>query len=58
MYRKIPYRLGCCRFQPTCSAYGKQAYEKYGFLKATWLTMWRILRCNPFNKNCGHDHLK
>lgn len=58
LYRKIPYRLGCCRFHPTCSGYGKEAYEKYGFFKATWLTVWRILRCNPFNKNCGNDPLE
>lgn len=46
-----------CRFYPTCSEYSLLAYEKYGFLKATYLTIWRILRCNPFNKG-GYDPLK
>ena len=31
-----------------------EAYEKYGFFKGTMLTIWRILRCNPFSKG-GYD---
>ncbi len=46
-----------CRFYPTCSSYAEQAYEKYGFFKATGLTIYRILRCNPFGKG-GYDPLK
>jgi putative membrane protein insertion efficiency factor len=38
-----------CRFYPSCSDYSIQAFSKYGFLKGLWLTMKRILRCNPFN---------
>lgn len=45
---------GCCRFTPTCSTYALEAYEKYGFFKATRLTVWRIIRCNPFSKG-GYD---
>lgn len=44
----------CCRFQPTCSEYAKQAYQKYGFVKGTWLTLWRLLRCHPWAKG-GYD---
>ena len=44
-----------CIFIPTCSQYGIEAIEKYGALKGTALTVWRILRCNPFNKNSGYD---
>jgi len=47
-------RHGCCRFTPTCSQYALEAYEKYGFFKGTFLTVWRILRCNPFSKG-GYD---
>lgn len=43
-----------CRFHPTCSNYAIEAYEKYNFFKATWLSIYRILRCNPFNKG-GYD---
>ena len=31
-----------------------EAYQKYGFFKGTALTVWRILRCNPFSKG-GYD---
>lgn len=46
-----------CRFYPTCSEYSIQAYNKYGFFKGTYLTIRRILRCNPFNEG-GYDPLK
>lgn len=39
-----------CKYYPTCSAYAIEAYEKYGFFKGTALSVWRILRCNPFSK--------
>ncbi|WP_100065411.1 membrane protein insertion efficiency factor YidD [Miniphocaeibacter massiliensis] len=48
---------GCCKYYPTCSQYSLQAYSKYGFFKGTVLTVWRILRCNPFSKG-GYDPLK
>lgn len=38
-----------CRFEPSCSAYGLQAFQKYPLHRAIVLTVWRILRCNPFN---------
>jgi len=43
-----------CRFVPSCSHYGYEAIEKYGFLKGSLMAGWRILRCNPFNKG-GYD---
>ena len=46
-----------CKFYPTCSEYTKQAIEKYGTLKGTFLGIYRILRCNPFSKG-GYDPLK
>jgi putative membrane protein insertion efficiency factor len=48
---------GYCRFYPTCSEYGYQAVEKYGLIKGGLMALWRILRCNPFNKG-GHDPVK
>ncbi len=47
---KFFYPEGYCRFHPTCSEYGYQAIEKYGLIRGGWLTVWRVLRCNPFNK--------
>ena len=46
-----------CKFYPTCSEYTKQAIEKYGAIKGTFLGICRILRCNPFSKG-GYDPLK
>ena len=43
-----------CRFYPSCSQYAIQAIEIHGWIKGTILTIWRILRCNPFGK-CGRD---
>jgi putative membrane protein insertion efficiency factor len=43
-----------CRFEPSCSQYGYEAIEKYGFLKGGWMAIKRIARCNPFNPG-GYD---
>lgn len=43
-----------CRFTPTCSAYAIEAFEKRGFFVGLGLTVWRILRCNPFSAG-GYD---
>ena len=45
---------GTCRFYPSCSHYGYQAVYKYGALKGSIMTAWRVLRCNPFNEG-GYD---
>lgn len=41
-------RRPCCRFEPSCSAYAIEAYQKRGFFVGTALTVSRIARCNPF----------
>ena len=55
-YQKIisPILPKACRFYPTCSQYAIEALEKYGMVKGSLLTIWRILRCNPFCKG-GYD---
>ena len=56
-YRKHLSHLkghGTYIFYPTCSEYAITAFEKYGFFKGSLLTVWRLLRCNPFNKG-GYD---
>lgn len=52
-----PFLPPACRFEPTCSEYARQAIEKYGVVKGTWLGVKRILRCQPFCKG-GHDPVK
>ncbi|MBR2965412.1 MAG: membrane protein insertion efficiency factor YidD [Clostridia bacterium] len=56
LYRKYisPLKPPCCRFTPTCSAYAIEAFQKRGFFVGFALTVWRILRCNPFSKG-GYD---
>ena len=49
-----PKKAPCCRFTPTCSTYAIEALEKHGALFGLVLTVWRILRCNPFCKG-GYD---
>lgn len=45
---------GQCRFHPTCSQYAVEAFEKLPLHRAFVLTIWRILRCQPFAKG-GDD---
>ena len=43
-----------CRFVPTCSQYGLECFQKFNFFKALFLTLKRILKCNPLFKG-GYD---
>ena len=43
-----------CRFEPSCSAYAKEALEIYRYDKALWMIVKRILRCHPFSAG-GYD---
>lgn len=49
-----PHTQDQCKYYPTCSQYGLEAIERFGALKGSALTVWRILRCNPFSKG-GYD---
>ncbi|SMC28420.1 hypothetical protein SAMN02745134_03508 [Clostridium acidisoli DSM 12555] len=52
-----PLKRPSCRFYPTCSMYAIEAIEKYGALKGLFMSVKRILRCNPFSKG-GYDPVK
>ena len=43
-----------CRFHPSCSDYFILAVEKHGALRGSMKGMWRICRCNPWNRG-GYD---
>ncbi len=42
-----------CRFDPSCSQYGVEAFTKHGLIKGFYLTLKRILRCHPWG---GHGY--
>lgn len=37
-----------CRFHPTCSQYARDALAAHGAVRGGWLSIIRILRCQPF----------
>lgn len=50
-YQKFitPYTPATCRYYPTCSAYAVGALRTHGAVKGLLLTVWRLLRCNPWS---------
>lgn len=49
-----PWLGSSCRFEPTCSAYSLQALQEYGAVYGTYLTLHRLVRCQPWCDG-GHD---
>lgn len=49
-YQKTPHNEKKCRFIPTCSAYAHEAYTRFNIFYATFLSVKRILKCNPMHK--------
>jgi hypothetical protein len=43
-----------CRFEPSCSNYSYAAIERHGALRGGWLSVRRLVRCNPFHAT-GYD---
>ncbi len=56
IYQRLisPLLPDSCRFYPSCSNYSIEAFRVHGFAAGFYLTVKRILRCNPFCK-CGLD---
>ncbi|AGF50175.1 UPF0161 protein [Candidatus Kinetoplastibacterium blastocrithidii TCC012E] len=55
-YSISPLIRNQCRFNPSCSTYAIDAINKHGNIKGVYLTILRILRCNPFFKG-GNDKI-
>ena len=53
-----PLFYNSCKFEPSCSTYCMECFEKYNFIKAIYKSTVRILRCNPWFGHGGHDPVK
>jgi len=55
-YRRFisPFTPPRCRYTPTCSAYAYEAVTVHGAVLGVFLTVYRVLRCNPFSRG-GYD---
>ena len=54
-YQKIPGNFhNYCRHIPTCSNYAIEAISTYGSLKGSYLSIKRIIKCNPIG-TYGYD---
>ena len=49
-----PFIGRACRYTPTYSNYGIEAIRKHGPFKGSWLTLKRVLSCNPWGGS-GYD---
>ena len=43
-----------CRYTPTCSEYAVEAIDRYGVVRGSAMSVWRLLRCHPFVRG-GYD---
>lgn len=51
-YRRVvsPMYGQVCRYHPSCSRYALESFQRQGFVIGSALTIWRLLRCNPFTR--------
>jgi len=56
IYQKAvsPWTPASCRYNPTCSSYSIDAFQKYGLWKGFVLTVKRIGSCHPWGGS-GYD---
>ena len=52
LYQKTisPYLPVSCRYYPTCSQYSYEAISQYGVPRGLWLSIHRLVSCNPIGK--------
>lgn len=55
VYRRVVSPLvpqtigGRCKYHPSCSSYALDALREFGFFRGSVLSLWRVLRCNPWS---------
>ena len=56
IYQKLlsPLLGNNCRYTPTCSHYTVEALKEWGPIKGGWLSIKRIVSCNPWGGS-GYD---
>ncbi|WP_074709365.1 membrane protein insertion efficiency factor YidD [Nitrosospira multiformis] len=53
-YCLSPFLGPSCRFSPSCSHYACEALARHGATRGLVLSVWRIMRCNPWSRG-GYD---
>lgn len=53
-YLLSPLMPPSCRFTPSCSQYAREVITKHGAWRGTWLSIKRVIRCNPWSPG-GYD---
>ncbi|MBP0117917.1 MAG: membrane protein insertion efficiency factor YidD [Candidatus Nitrotoga sp.] len=53
-YLLSPLMPPSCRFTPSCSQYARESIARHGAVRGTWLSVRRVIRCNPWHPG-GHD---
>lgn len=52
-YTLSPLLPRSCRYEPSCSQYAVEAFQKHGPFRGFWLALKRVSRCHPWG---GHGH--
>jgi uncharacterized protein len=42
-----PHSFGSCRYVPGCADYAREALERHGAIRGSWLALKRLARCHP-----------
>ena len=53
-YAVSPLLGNNCRFYPSCSSYAEEALRRFGVIKGGYLTLRRVVKCQPFHSG-GYD---
>jgi uncharacterized protein len=53
----VNWRGSVCKYYPSCSHYGYEAVKTHGAVKGGGMTVWRVLRCNPWSAG-GYDPVR